>query len=255
MPHPCKNIYHKLKLLLARRSAQRIARLDTDTPIVSFTFDDFPSDAARQGAELLSKYSFRGTFFVSAGLIDTSAPTGRICSSQDIHELHARGHEIGSHTYDHLDAWTTPPKQFELSLARNASAIADIIPGYRFSSFSYPISYPNIANKRIAGKYFEACRAGGQTTNGNRIDLNALRSFFIEKTNGEIAPLKRIIDHNCRETGWLILSTHDISIKHTRFGCHPKLFDALLDYTTTLGCKVKPISQVIAEHVRAIDRR
>jgi peptidoglycan/xylan/chitin deacetylase (PgdA/CDA1 family) len=252
MPKFGNRIYTKLKLALARRSARRLANLITDTPIVSFTFDDFPSNAADLGARLLDKYKFRGTFFVSAGLLDSTAPTGQICSPKDIQRLYAGGHEIGSHTYEHLDAWITPAKQFELSLLKNASAIADIVPGCKLSSFSYPISYPSTANKRVAGRHFAACRAGGQTTNLKTVDLNALRSFFIEKTDGSVAQLKSIIDYNSRVSGWLIFSTHDISVKHTRFGCHPDVFNAILEYTKEHGGKVMPVSQVIAEHVRSL---
>lgn len=57
---------------LANRAIWKLARsrrlLETDVPLVSFTFDDVPDSALGAGAAVLEKYEARGTFYIAGGL-------------------------------------------------------------------------------------------------------------------------------------------------------------------------------------------
>ena len=71
---------------------QRTIRFDSG--IVSFTFDDFPATAAKEGAELLEKQGWRGTFYLAPGLLDKDTAVGRVSSLRDLERLHGRGHQM-----------------------------------------------------------------------------------------------------------------------------------------------------------------
>lgn len=64
---------------------------------VVFTFDDGGESFLTVAAPILEKYGFKGVFFVSTKQIGTKG----FLSAQQIKELDARGHIIGSHTHSH----------------------------------------------------------------------------------------------------------------------------------------------------------
>lgn len=64
---------------------------------VYLTFDDGGVSAHTRTADMLEEYGWRGHFFVTAG--STGAP-GFLCPDQ-IRDLSARGHVVGSHSWSH----------------------------------------------------------------------------------------------------------------------------------------------------------
>src|SRR2546422_1082905 len=92
--------------------ARRCVRLANRTPLISFTFDDFPRSALYSGGEVLQEHGLAATYYAALGLMSQESPVGRIFSEEDLHETLARGHELGCHTFDHCHAWNTHPKVF-----------------------------------------------------------------------------------------------------------------------------------------------
>ena len=80
-----------------------IKYIDYPKGIVSFTFDDFPSAAATTGAELLQQHGWKGTFYLAHGLINANLLCGKMCSLPEINHLIKEGHEIGNHTFSHIN--------------------------------------------------------------------------------------------------------------------------------------------------------
>jgi peptidoglycan/xylan/chitin deacetylase (PgdA/CDA1 family) len=207
-------------------------------PLFSFTFDDFPKTALTCGGSILSRNGLQGTFYASLGLMGTVAPTGEIFVADDLRSLSEQGHELGCHTFTHPDTWETVPEQFEQSVLANARALDRLRPGWRFSSFSYPISGPRRQTKRDIGRLFGSCRGGGQVINAGVADLNLLKSFFLEKVRDDESRLRAVIEENRRRTGWLVFSTHDVSETPTPYGVTPELFEAVVRWCTEAGGRV-----------------
>lgn len=82
--------------------------------------------------ELLSRYKARGTFFV-LGWINDRFP-------RLIKEIHAAGHEIASHGYDHIQLFNKTPDAFLSDLIQSKKSLEDTINsrivGYRAPMFS-----------------------------------------------------------------------------------------------------------------------
>lgn len=70
-------------------------QLPLDT--IEFTFDDGGESFYRVIAPILEKYGYRGVFFVSTSYIDTE----KFLTTEQIKELHQRGHIIASHSHSH----------------------------------------------------------------------------------------------------------------------------------------------------------
>jgi peptidoglycan/xylan/chitin deacetylase (PgdA/CDA1 family) len=212
------------------------------TPIVSFTFDDFPSSSLSKGGAILKQYGCAGTYYTSLGLAGRTEPTGKLFELDDLRTVVETGHELGCHTYDHCDSWATYPADFEASVIRNRQALSDILPTAKFGSLSYPISYPRPGTKRRIARHFTCARGGGQTFNIGTMDANYLKAFFLEQSRDDFESVRRTIAENCQSKGWLIFATHDVSESPTRFGCKPDFFEKVVLCATLSGAMVLPVS-------------
>jgi peptidoglycan/xylan/chitin deacetylase (PgdA/CDA1 family) len=237
---------------LARWFGQRPCRIQMESPVISFTFDDFPRSALTNGGAILREHGVNGTYYASFGLMGSQAPTGEIFTPEDVDALVRQGHELACHTFDHCDSWETDPNDFEASILRNREAVARHVPGLTFKSFSYPISWPRPDTKRRVAAHFECARGGGQTFNTGVGDLNYLKAFFIEQSRDNFETIKQAIDGNARARGWLIFATHDVCDRPTRFGCGPALFEQIVAYSAKSGAHVLPIHNAAQRVARTL---
>ena len=224
---------------------RRPITFNLSVPLISFTFDDFPKSALDVGGAILRGSSLFGTYYVSLGILDTDAPAGRLCTSEDVAATIREGHELGCHTYFHCHSWNTSSDEFERALTLNQAALATLAPGASFRSFSYPIALPRPSVKRVCGKHFTSCRGGGQVANLDNADLNQLSAFFLEKVNGDFQPVKDIIEQNNRAKGWLIFATHDISSRPSPYGCTPEFFRDVVHYAVDSGARILPVADAL----------
>lgn len=236
----------------ARWLGRRLGRIQCASPVISFTFDDFPRSALYQGGTTLREHGFAGTFYTSFGLMGKTTPTGEIFTTEDLPEFVRQGHELGCHTFDHNDSWETEPMEFEASILRNRTKLAGLLPGASFSSLSYPISWPRPQTKRRIAKYFACARGGGQTFNSGTVDLNYLKAFFIEQAKGDFDQIQQAIDANIREKGWLIFATHDVCDDPTRFGCTPQFFGRVVECAANSGAAILPMREALRQAVPAV---
>ncbi len=238
-------IRQKLRRIISERSVRRELVLRLDQPIVSFTFDDFPRNAATEGGRILGDFGVNATYYLSVGLMGTTAPTGPIADRGEIEAVLAAGHELGCHTFDHCHAWRTDARAFARSLDRNQQEIRKLIAGVTFETVSYPISVPRPGVKREAGRRFAGSRGGGQTFNVGRCDRNYLKAFFLEQARGRSEPVDAIIEENRRANGWLIFATHDIDEHPTPYGCTPAFFAATIDRAVKSGAAILPVAAAL----------
>jgi peptidoglycan/xylan/chitin deacetylase (PgdA/CDA1 family) len=232
---------------LSRLFFKRPLKMQNSVPYISFTFDDFPRSALLAGGRILNNYGVAGTYFASLGLVGQFTPVGQIFIPEDLEVLCDQGHELGCHTYGHLDPWKAKPVLFEDSIIRNKLALTGLLPGFEFKSFSYPLQYPRPATKRRAGKHFICCRCGGQKNNAGVADFNLLNAFFLERSGGRIAAVQKLIEQNVQDRGWLIFATHDISATPTPYGCAPAFFDEIVKYSVSVGARILPVFQACQE--------
>jgi hypothetical protein len=228
--------------------ARRTITMRNSTPLISFTFDDFPRSALHAGGAILLAHGARGSFYASLGLMGKTAPTGEMFDRSDLELLLEQGHELGCHTFAHCNATTTAPDEFEKSMLENARALRQIVPHVCFRSMSYPIGTPLPEIKRRAGRRFDVCRGGGQCFNSGVMDLNLAQAFFLEQSVDRPEIVHRAIEENCRAGGWLIFATHDISEQPTRFGCKPAFFENVVKSSVKSGAAILPVARAL-EHV------
>jgi glycosyltransferase involved in cell wall biosynthesis len=227
----------------ARSFARRPFVIITQTPVISFTFDDFPRSALLTGGAILESFGLAGTYYASLGIMGRETPTGSIFLPEDLRVLLERGHELGCHTFNHCHAWDTQASMFEDGVIQNHQKLNELLPDASFKTLSYPISVPRVETKRRISKYFACCRCGGQTYNTGETDLNYLSAFFLEQSRDNPEFVKNLIDQNRQARGWLIFATHDICEDPTRWGCTPGFFEEIVRYAVNSGARILPVYQ------------
>jgi peptidoglycan/xylan/chitin deacetylase (PgdA/CDA1 family) len=236
---------HRYRRELSQNFARWSSTFEISRPIISFTFDDFPRNAATTGRKILGQFDVLATYYLSFGLAGSSAPTGQIFERAEVEALVAGGHELGCHTFDHCHAWDTDARTFAASLDRNKSELQKTFPGLAFQTMSYPISCPNPGVKRVAMKRFAACRGGDQTFNSKSIDRNDLKAFFLEKVRSDLNKVRSVIAQNEEANGWLIFATHDVSESPTPYGCTPRFFEEVVAAAANSRAVILPVHQAL----------
>lgn len=228
----------------AKLVCRRLLAVKADPPLISFTFDDFPRSALAAG-EILNRHGFAGTYYVALSLAGQTGRPGRMFKIEDLPLVVGQGHELGCHTYGHCHSWETASRQYESSVIENSLKLKDLLPDVQLRSFAYPYSSPHPMNKYRVTRHFWCCRAGEQGINAGTVDLNMLDAFFLEKTRGDLGPVREIIELNCRRHGWLIFATHDVCDSPTPWGCTLSFFEQVVNCAAESGARILPVSKAL----------
>ena len=253
-----RRIARKLGSQWITRVPERPHELERSSPIASFTFDDFPRTAWTVGGRILEDAGFRGTYYVSAAFspprMRDQAPFGIIEGTdyyemEDLVHLHERGHELGSHSFDHRRLPTQAMSDIESSIADNArflrGAIGEHLP---LHSFAYPQGAVSVRTRRIASRHFSSCRGTSPGINSGRIDLACLRALCIDNQFDPHHSLRPIIAEAQRRNGWLIFCMHDMARQPSRWGCTPAVFEETVRQVRVAGLEVATIEKVVPKH-------
>lgn len=233
---------------IVERLARRDFLLCGDVAYVSFTFDDYPRTALTEGGRILVDNGVRGSYFVSLGLLGAGSVSGAIVSWDELSTTLRQGHELGCHTFDHVDGSVVSADRFADSIEMNRSALERSALPARFDVFAYPLNGPGLATKRVAGQRFVACRGGGQALNRGCIDLHLLKAYFLDaRSRGRVDEVRGLIQANAVNKGWLIFATHDVSATPSAYGCDIAYFSLILQLCLTSGARVLPMAQVCRE--------
>jgi peptidoglycan/xylan/chitin deacetylase (PgdA/CDA1 family) len=160
--------------------------------------------------------------------------------------LSARGHEIGCHTFEHLDCFRSPADALEASIEQNQAYVQDVLGGMTPTTFSYPYGYYGTAAKFRLQRRFAACRSIIPGVNAGRIDLGLLKSIVIPRGPIDAAWIAPWVEQTQASTGWLILCAHDVSPDHGPYGCTPDLLSATIDAILTAGIEILPVRDALA---------
>ena len=239
--HADPSLKGKLRRRLVRMQAIRPAPAGPKRPTVSFSFDDAPSSAAQAGAQILQTRGVRGTYFVCMGLAGQDGPMGRNLDATEVRTLVGAGHEIGCHTFSHLDCGQAPAGLATGDVEQNLAALL-AAGAPEPTSFAYPygdVSAP--AKAALAGR-FALLRALHHGVIRQGSDLNQAPAVGIEGPRGEETArgwLKRALD----ERAWLILYTHDVRENPSEFGCTPGALERLVDEAQAGGAEVVTVAE------------
>ncbi|MGB4058178.1 MAG: polysaccharide deacetylase family protein, partial [Alphaproteobacteria bacterium] len=200
--------------------------------------------AGENAAKILEDHGARGTFYTCFDLLGTDSPSGVIASIDMVRALSEKGHEIGCHTYDHINCSFVGGKRAAESCATNKKAAAAL--GIRMDHFAYPQGGMSPATKKVMKENFISARSILPGINQGTLDRHCLKSVpFYERYSHE--DIFNRIDQVDREDGWLILYTHDVSANPSRYGASEQLFQKAVSYCTNKNLPIKTIREFLKQ--------
>lgn len=237
------DIVRRLSRFAARHFACRWLPLNKGRGVVSFTFDDVPASACRQGATLLELYQGRGTFYVCGGLTDGMEQNQACHSVEDLQNLIRNEHEVGCHTFSHTNCARASKDVLKQDWDKNQDFFKQH--GIDNSGFAFPFGAYDLTSKLAATKRFAYSRITGGGVQTGRADLFALKAQSLYSANANVDALTAMIMHTASEGGWLILYTHEISEAPGPWGATPELLETALRLATQEGCQILPVHRAI----------
>ena len=239
---PTETLFDKVRRKAARFVAQRPARLAFDQPTLSISFDDAPVSAVRAGAGILEAAGVRGTFYISAGLCGRDSPMGAYAGMDEIQRIAAAGHEIGCHTFSHLDCGRSEADVITCDVGLNATTLAEH--GLATETFAYPYGEISPTAKRVLGERFRALRTVNAGMVAGDADLAGLPGVGIEGPGGE-TKARRWLDKARAKRAWVILYTHDVREEPSEWGCTPQVLESLIRDALEGGFQVLPVKDAL----------
>ena len=226
---------------------RRTAMLGDLGPIITFTFDDFPSSALTIGGEIIERFGGRATYYIAMGLMETSNNLGMQFRAIDLRSLVERGHEVASHSFSHLSARHVPVEDFLSDVEHCKSAIQEKIGAKLTNNFAYPYGEVTLAIKRQLGLRMRSCRGTYGGSNGPGVDLNLLRANPLYGGIAQVKEAKRLILENESRKNWLIFYSHDVACNPSPFGCTPALLEEVVSFAADHCIGIMTVADVVAE--------
>ena len=207
----------------ARYSRAKPFALRNAAPLVSFTFDDVPDSAYINGAAILEDHGMRGTFYIATGILGDADTHWRVIDRTQVSALHARGHEIGCHTFSHIGVDKLNADAMEEECRRNRETLHQLCAGAEITNFCYPFGRVSYPRKRQLEAQFDTCRGIYEGVNSGVVDLALLRVIELYDRTLTAEKLERTLRETRERNGWLIFYTHDVAENPSWIGCSPRL--------------------------------
>lgn len=239
---PTETIFDKVRRKVSGLVARRPARLSFDRPVVSFAFDDAPVTALRDGAAILENAGARGTFYISAGLCGRDSPMGRYAEMDMVERAAIAGHEIGCHTFSHLDCGRASDVAVETDAATNVVALGRH--GLQVETFAYPYGEVSPAAKRVLKDKYRALRTVRAGMVQSACDLAWLPGVGIEGEGGE-AKANAWLNRAKTAKAWVILYTHDVRPDPSPWGCTAETLERLVKTAIADGFEVLTVRDAL----------
>lgn len=212
--------------------------------VLSITFDDFPKSAWTEAGPVLADHGVKATYYVSGGFCGREVDGVRQFDDEDLQALHATGHEVACHTFDHLSALKTSPIEYAQSLGRNARFFRERLGEVTVESFAYPYGDVSFSAFDTVARSFSTARGILPGTNAGTVRPFSLKSAGLEARKAGAYDIDAMIDGAARRGEWLILFTHDVSDRPTDFGCRPTDLDHVLGRAKGAGLEITTVGEI-----------
>ncbi len=220
---------NRLTRLSVRNFCRKPFKLNLENAIVSFTFDDFPDSAFRNGATLLESFGATGTFYIAASLLGKNGPSGVHISRDELQNLRERNHHVGCHTYSHINVDSIAESELESEVQKNKDALEEILSEDEYPHFSYPFGKLSFSSKKKLSKFYDSMRGTHPAINKGEIDLAFLDSVALYENRFSKIEIDKWIERVVADKGWLIFYTHDVQVKPSNWGISINSFNYTLE--------------------------
>ena len=217
-----------LKLFIFENIYTHKIDIKNDRAIFSFTFDDVPISAATNGANILEELNVTGTYYVALGMegeIDVNdVNKRRFISNAEIKSLYNNGHDIGCHTYSHLNLRKSNTKDVVLDCDKNTRRLQNIIKITSIDHFAYPFGMVSPGGKRELGRKYKTLRTTDNGINTGKTDFTHLRAISLCSNSFDKDSIQATISEATKNKAWVIFYSHDICENPSEWGTNTEDF-------------------------------
>lgn len=240
---PEKRLSTRIARRLTQYTAQCPLNIKTERPLISFSFDDCPQSVVQNALPALEKRGWRGTIYAAMGLCEITNHLGLHMSEAEMKAAHLAGHEIGNHTFSHIDARTVSIEDYLMDIAKTEAKFAALnIPKAR--TFAYPYGELTVQTKRVLSKHYDLMRGIYSIGNAMQMDLNQAASERLYSGEDYETCLKTI-SNLAQHPKWINIFTHDVRDNPSEFGCTPTEFENILDAAQSVNAEVLPLAEAL----------
>lgn len=238
---PRTDLVAKVTRRMARHVERQMIHPQLERGLISLSFDDCPLSVVENALPLIEARGWKATIYAAMGLCGTTNHLGLHMSEQDIVAAHAAGHEIGDHTFTHIDGLKAGPDSVLKDISRNRTAFQSLgLP--RAETFAYPYGEVTPSLKRRLKGEFGLSRGIHHPASG-ALDLGLAASARLYSS--EIETTLELIKTAAREKRWLILFGHDVRDTPSGFGCTPAELFRIIDTIAYLGLDVMTVRDAL----------
>ena len=182
----------------------------------SITIDDNTAPDHAWWQTMSKKYDLRVTWFIVTG----SVGTGWGGTWEGWRRLHAQGHDVQSHTVNHLRTTSPTWKGVENEYSESIRQIEANMPGNKVVTLAYPggKDQDKLNDLKLAAKYYIGCRGGAGLINpANRINYvqtNSIGELHVGDPKAPWADMKALFQKTTRRDsayrGWYCTHYHQV---------------------------------------------
>jgi peptidoglycan/xylan/chitin deacetylase (PgdA/CDA1 family) len=242
-------MFPPLKTRVRRRIARHLPSkpfaMRNNAPLVTFTFDDVPDSAHLNGAAVLDDHGISGTFYIASGTCGSADTYWRVIGRDQVRDLHARGHEIGCHTYSHAAVDDLSADAMNEECRRNLDSLRELCPDIQLTNFCYPYGCVSLLRKLQLQKHFDTCRGIFEGVNSGIADLGLLKVIELYDRTLSKDKLRHVLRRARDSNGWVIFYVHDVTERPSHMGCSPGLLRTTIEAVREQDIKFASIRQAL----------
>jgi len=182
----------------------------------SITIDDNTAPDHAWWQEMSKKYGLRVTWFI----VTSSVGTGWGGTWEGWQRLHAQGHDVQSHTVNHLRTTSPTWKGVENEYSESIRQIEANMPDNRVLTLAYPggKDQDKLNDPKLAAKHYIGCRGGAGLINpANRINYvqtNSIGMLHVDEPKAPWADMQALFQKTARRDsvyrGWYCSHYHQV---------------------------------------------
>jgi peptidoglycan/xylan/chitin deacetylase (PgdA/CDA1 family) len=232
----------KMRRRAGRWLDRRPSPIRSERGVFSLSFDDFPATAWTEAGPILAEHGITATYYVCGGLMDGENLGLPQFSDGHLQAVHAAGHEIGCHTFEHVSTLRVSGAELDSSLTRNAGWLRERLPGVAMDTFAYPFGDCALGAKAIVADRFLCGRGVRDGVNAGRADRALLQAIGLESRRLPGYGLEALMSRAAEQRGWLIAYGHDVMDRPTPYGCTPDDLDRIIRLAKAAELEILPVA-------------
>ena len=212
-------------------------------PLLSYAFDDGWLSAYNNSIARLNRAGQKGTFYINPSSIDTPG----FMTTANVAALNTQGHELASHSYEHIDLTRLANTEINHQLQHANDYFRQVF-GMQSVNFATPLGNDDAQLQFYARKYYTSMRGTQDGINTKQsFDPYNIQVLYVGK-DLSLSRLKETIAQTQAAHGWLILVYHRIDeATADKTSITPDQFNSHIDTIEASDITVMTVNKALQE--------